>query len=373
MPIYMDRHDLNAVTAKDVAEAHREDLKIQHKYDCKGLTYWFDEKRGTAFCLVEAPNADCVKQMHDNAHGLIPHQIIEVESNVVNAFLGRIEDPQSDNFLDETKHPIIDESAFRIIMYISLKDIVLLKSTIDNDSAIKIINASRDIIQKSLNRYKGREVIKDSKRLIISFTSAASAVMCALEIQNDVKSTLSNNISQGISVKISLSAGTPVTGQNELFGETIQLAERLCEIANQQAVVISSEVRDVYNNEILDGLSTESPVQTLSTADEKFIDRLIEATESIWNDPAFDVGNFGKQVGLSRSQFYRKISSITGLSPNDFIKEFRLKKALNLIEKKQGNVSQIAFDTGFNSPSYFSKCFQKRYGVLPSNLVSKFA
>ena len=207
MPIYMDRHDLNAVTAKDVAEAHREDLKIQHKYDCKGLTYWFDEKRGTAFCLVEAPNADCVKQMHDNAHGLIPHQIIEVESNVVNAFLGRIEDPQSDNFLDETKHPIIDESAFRIIMYISLKDIVLLKSTIDNDSAIKIINASRDIIQKSLNRYKGREVIKDRNRLIISFTSAASAVMCALEIQNDVKSTVPNNISQGFSVKISLSAG----------------------------------------------------------------------------------------------------------------------------------------------------------------------
>lgn len=373
MPIYMDRHDLNAVTAKDVAEAHREDLKIQHKYDCKGLTYWFDEKRGTAFCLIEAPNADCVKQMHDNAHGLIPHQIIEVESNVVSAFLGRIEDPQSDNFLDETKLPIIDESAFRIIMYISLKNIVLLKSTNDNDSAIKIINASRDIIQKSLNRYKGREVIKDSKRLIISFTSAASAVMCAIEIQNDVKSALPNNISQGINVKISLSAGTPVTGQNELFGETIQLGERLCEVANQQAVVITSEVRDVYNNEILDGLSTESPVQTLSTADEKFIDRLIEATESIWNDPAFDVGNFGKQVGLSRSQFYRKISSITGLSPNDFIKEFRLKKALNLIEKKQGNVSQIAFETGFNSPSYFSKCFQKRYGILPSNLVSKFA
>ena len=86
MPIYMDRHDLEAATAKDVAEAHREDLKIQHKYNCKGLTYWYDEERGTAFCLVEAPNADCVKQMHDNAHGLVPHQIIEVESNVVSAF-----------------------------------------------------------------------------------------------------------------------------------------------------------------------------------------------------------------------------------------------------------------------------------------------
>lgn len=371
MPIYMDRHDLDTVTAKDVAEAHREDIKVQHKYDCRGLTYWFDEKRGTAFCLVEAPNADCVKQMHDNAHGLIPHQIIEVESNVVNAFLGRIEDPKSDNFLDETKQPIIDESAFRIIMYISLKDLVLLKSTVDIDSAFKIINASRDAIQKSLNRYKGREVIKDNKRLIISFTSAANAVMCALEIQNEVKSSFQNNKYSGFNIRISLSAGIPVTGQNELFGETLQLAERLCEVANQQQVVISSEVKEAYNNEILNGLPKEISVQSLSSDDENFINKLIDTTELIWNDPEFDVGNFGKQVGLSRSQFYRKISSITGLSPNDFIKEFRLKKALNLIENQKGNVAQIAYETGFNSPSYFSKCFQKRYGVLPSNLVSK--
>ena len=120
MPIYMDRHDLKSVTAKDVAEAHREDLKIQDNYQCKGLTYWFDEERGTAFCLVEAPNEHCVKEMHDNAHGLVPHQIIEVDKNVVNAFLGRIEDPKSSRFLDDTDLPIIDEPAFRTIMCICI-------------------------------------------------------------------------------------------------------------------------------------------------------------------------------------------------------------------------------------------------------------
>ncbi|MCK5368122.1 MAG: DUF4242 domain-containing protein [Cyclobacteriaceae bacterium] len=373
MPIYMDRHDLESVTAKDVAEAHRADLKIQDKHQCKGLTYWFDEKRGTAFCLVEAPNADCVKRMHDDAHGLVPHQIIEVESNVVSAFLGRIEDPQSNKFLDDTNQPIIDEPAYRIIMYICLKNIIVLKSTIDTNKANEIINSVRDTIQKSLNRYKGREVKKDRKRLIISFTSAASAVMCALEIQNEVKPILSKGIDSTFDIKMSLSAGSPVTGQNELFGETVQLAERLCEVANQEQVVISSNVKEVYNNEILDGLPKEIPAQTLSPNDENFINKLINTTETIWDDPQFDVGVFGRQVGLSRSQFYRKISSITGLSPNDFIKEFRLKKALNLIEKQKGNVAQIAFETGFNSPSYFSKCFQKRYGVLPSNLVSKIS
>lgn len=366
----MDRHDLRAVTAKDVAEAHREDLKIQHLYQCKGLTYWYDEKRGTAFCLIEAPNEDCVKRMHDHAHGLVPHQIIEVEPNVVNAFLGRIEDPKSGNFHDDTNQPIINESASRIIMYISLKEIVVLRSIVENKTAISIINTVRDIIQESINRYNGREVIKESKRSIISFTSAASAVMCALEMQNAVKSSTFVWPVSAFNIKISLASGAPVTDQNKLFGEAIQLGERMCEVANMEQVVISSEVRDAYNNEILDGLAKEIPVQTLSHEDESFINSLVVITESIWNDPQFDVGAFGRQLGLSRSQFYRKISSITGLSPNGFIKEYRLRKALYLIEKQRGNVAQVAFEAGFNNPSYFSKCFHKRYGILPSNLVS---
>ncbi len=366
MPIYMDRHDLEKVTAKDVAEAHREDLKIQHNYHCKGLTYWYDEERGTAFCLIEAPNEECVRQMHNDAHGLVPHQIIEVESNVVNAFLGRISDPQ----LNNKKQPVIDESAFRIIMYICLKDIVIIKSTYDKPTASKIINTSRDIIQKLLARYQGSEVKKDGKRLIISFTSAASAVMCALEIQNHIQSASAKSFYPALKVKISLNAGSPVTGQNKLFGETIQLAERLCEVANQQQVVISSEVRNTYNGEIMDGLSKKAPVQSISPDDENFINKLIEVAENIWNDPQLDVGVFGKEVGLSRSQFYRKISSITGLSPNDFIKEFRLNKALKLFENQKGNIAQVAFQTGFNSPSYFAKCFQKKFGILPSNLIS---
>ena len=171
-----------------------------------------------------------------------------------------------------------------------------------------------------------------------------------------------------IKVKISLSGGAPVTEKEELFGETIQLAERLCEISSLEQVVISSEVKRVYNHEILDGLSNDIPIQALNPDEENFILRLMETTENIWNDPQLDVGVFGKQVGLSRSQFYRKLSSITGKSPNDFIKDFRLEKALQMIENQSGNVAQIALEAGFNSPSYFARCFHKRFGILPSDI-----
>ena len=88
MPIYMDRHDVsNDVTAEIVADLHQKDLMIQHKYNCNGLTYWFDDKRKTAFCLYEAPNKEAIQKMHEQAHGQVPHQIIEVEASIVESFL----------------------------------------------------------------------------------------------------------------------------------------------------------------------------------------------------------------------------------------------------------------------------------------------
>ena len=373
MPIYMDRHDLESVTAKDVAEAHRADLKIQDKHQCRGLTYWFDEKRGTAFCLIEAPNEDCVKEMHDQAHGLIPHEIIEVDSNVVNAFLGRIEDPKSPRFFEDSDLPIIDEPAFRTIMHTCLMDFELIKSTYKDEEASNIKNTYSRVIHDALKMYNGSEVKKTSTGYIISFASVSKAVMCALEIHKNTKSSKLKASNQNFQIKIGLSAGPPVTGENELFGETVQLAKRLCEVANQDQIVVSSMVRELYNDEEIVGLKKEASIHAFSPSDEDFMIRLIEITESNWNEPSFDVGRYGKEIGLSRSQFYRKTTSLTGLSPNDFIKEFRLKKALNLIEKQKGNVSEIAFETGFNSPSYFSKCFQKRFGILPSSLANKIA
>src|SRR5690606_22795592 len=123
MPIFMDRHDVSKeVTAEIVANLHQQDLKIQHKFNCKGLTYWFDDKRKTAFCLVEAPNKAALKNMHDLAHGKVPNRIIEVDQAVVESFLGRIEDPEKSL---KTKLNIINNPAFRTIMIVGFKPFTL--------------------------------------------------------------------------------------------------------------------------------------------------------------------------------------------------------------------------------------------------------
>jgi AraC-like DNA-binding protein len=71
-------------------------------------------------------------------------------------------------------------------------------------------------------------------------------------------------------------------------------------------------------------------------------------------------------MGCSKSRLYRKMILLTGKSPNTFIKEYRLNEALKLLSKNAGNISEIAFETGFSSPSYFSKCFKRKFGVLPA-------
>src|SRR5918995_6393967 len=94
MPIFMDRHDVRDATAEAVAAAHQEDLRVQAHHSCKTLTYWYDEQRGTAFCLIEAPAAAAVRALPREAHGLIPNVIIEVDPSTVSNFLGRVTDPE---------------------------------------------------------------------------------------------------------------------------------------------------------------------------------------------------------------------------------------------------------------------------------------
>ena len=368
MPIFMDRHDIPGLTAMDVAEGHKRDLEIQDKYGCRAITYWFDEKRGTAFCLIEAPKKGAVERMHDEAHGLIPKNIIEVDNDLVEVFLGRITDPETTR-ADASELLLIKEPAFRTIMATQLKDAPLMKAKFGP----KPLESHHEMIQAAITEYEGYEVSKAVDGFLASFSSVSNAVRCALEIQKRFEAYNRQTSDAKMHVAIGLSAGEPVTGRNDFFGEVIEFANRLCYIGHEGQVIVSSTVRDEYRKEEVKLLSEEESVRIVNPLEEQFLNQLMDITETVWNDETFKVEDFGRRMGLSKSQFYRKITTLTGQAPNKFIKEFRLRKAMELIEKQQGNISEIAFETGFGNPSYFSKCFQERFGTLPSDFASTIA
>jgi AraC-like DNA-binding protein len=358
MPIYMDVHIVPGVKARDVAEAHKKDLLHQQEYGCRAMTYWVDEKRETIFCLVEAPDKDAVEEMHRNAHGLIPNKIIEVSSTVVESFLGRIYDPPEATISDEGLK-IFKDPSFRILLVSKITDPVLLRHTLGAEKANDLLQRQNEIIRKNISQHEGSEVEHGGEGFIVSFTSAAKAVACALAIQKDIQ----DSELKDIGLKIAINAGEPIEKSNKLFGDTIHFANHLCSIANDSQIAVASVVKELVARDQVQHKG--NGFVSLSPPDETLLQLLFNKLEDKWQDPDFDIDEYCQSTAMSTSQLYRKTISLTGLSPNLLLKEFRLEKAKELMKKQRYNISQITFDSGFTSPSYFTKCFKKKYGLLP--------
>ncbi len=366
MPIYMDRHDVSEeVTAEHVAQLHQEDLKIEQQFNCRGLTYWFDDKRKTAFCLVEAPNMEAVRTMHNHAHGILPHSIIEVNETIVESFLGRIEDP---NKAQNAELNIINDPAFRAIMAIELS-----KSIIDKVEAYQFSLFSQRIhqsISKSIKNSEGRVVQNDDESYLVSFKSVTNAVHCALEIQQKLKYIIPKFEKANKDINIGICSGIPVTDKKSIFEDAIISSKNMSQYM-QDPIVISSEVKSLFESENRNAIIDKELIRTLKPNEEFFLNQVMDHIRSFWNDPKISVSDFCKEMGCSKSQLYRKLIKLTGKSPNIFLRDFKLQKALQLLHKQKGNISEIAYETGFNSPAYFSKCFVEKYGILPSKYIQQ--
>jgi len=368
MPIYMDRHDiLDNVTAAQVAELHQQDLRIEHQFGCRGMTYWFDPQRSTAFCLIEAPDVAAVTAMHNHAHGQVPNRIIEVSPTLVEAFLGRIEDPQKTG---ADALYVIDEPAFRVFMLTALKPSSTAQRI--SEHTRRHLDQFNQTVHTIFLSSGGKLVRQNDHRLIISFTSVANAVHSAFEIQSQFEKNKTRRPGDDAALKIGLSAGEPVTDKPALFEDAIRLVERMCRIVKGE-IILSSEVKELYDSEKPSGLPNGKKAHCLTPMDQQFLTSLMDFTESAWKNADFKVDDFEKPIGYSKSRFYRKMISLTGKSPNSFLKEYRLNEALSLLNKHTRNVSEVAFEAGFNSPSYFAKCFQQQYGRLPSDYLAELA
>ena len=354
----MDVHIAPGVKAKDVAEAHRKDLLHQEEYGCNCMTYWIDEERETIFCLIDAANKDAVKEMHRKAHGMVPNKIIEVSSSIVESFLGRIYDPDDVKTTEDGLKIFIDPS-FRILLVTKMTDPVLLQHQLGFEKTNEIIDRHNETIRKNLLLLGGNEVEHGGEGFIISFASAAKAVSCALAIQKDMP-VIDTTI---LGFKIGINGGEPVEKSNRLFGDTIQFANYLCAITNNPQIAVASTVKNLVSKDHFQNKANH--FLFLSPQDESLLQLLFNKLEEKWQDPEFDIPEYCQTMAMSQSQLYRKTTALTGLSCNILLKEFRLEKAKELMKKQRYTISQITFDSGFTSPSYFTKCFKKKYGLLP--------
>ncbi|MFC3414425.1 response regulator [Algoriphagus hitonicola] len=103
----------------------------------------------------------------------------------------------------------------------------------------------------------------------------------------------------------------------------------------------------------------------VSSTDEKFLQKIQEIVDSDFMESDFSVDEFCQKLGMSRMQLHRKLTALTGLSTSAFIRDQRLRKAIQKLEKTDETVAEIAYSVGFSSPSYFIKCFKETYQMTP--------
>lgn len=245
MPIYMDRHHIEDATHDSVLEAHQKDLELQDKYQTRFLTYWFDRDRGSVFCLVDAPDQEALIRVHDEAHGDIPHDIIEVNLNDVETFLGRTTDPKP----DEGKEQPTFDSAFRCIMFTDLKDSSSMSRLIGDNAAIELLDAHDRIIRGMLSTYHGKEIKHTGDGFLASFKDVVRAVQCSVGIQQAFQRFNNYDPPFPLQVRVGINAGEPVERNNDLFGITVNLASRVCDHCTADHILISGIVQTLYERE----------------------------------------------------------------------------------------------------------------------------
>ncbi len=116
------------------------------------------------------------------------------------------------------------------------------------------------------------------------------------------------------------------------------------------------------------------PVQknNVSEIDSEFYNRFIEIFNAGISDPDMTVDSIASKMGLERSQFYRKIKALTNFSPVELMRNLRLARGRSLLTTTDKSVSEIAYETGFSTPAYFTKCYRDLYGETPSELRTRF-
>jgi class 3 adenylate cyclase len=238
MPLYMDRHDAPGITPEELADLHTRDIEVQERHRVRYHTYWFDPANGSVFCLAEGPTKEALEAVHQEAHGQLASTIVELDPNVpLNKLLGAMpEYPPGTPY---------NAPAMRAILFTDLCGSVEQTSRLGDEGHLALLRVHNTIIRDGLESHGGREVKHTGDGIMAAFNSVASAVTFAIAAQQGFRDHNEGSM-DSLDVKIGISAGEPVTDDNDdLFGASVQLAARLCAAASAGEIMTSLAVREL--------------------------------------------------------------------------------------------------------------------------------
>ena len=233
---------------------------------------------------------------------------------------------------------------------------------------IKQVLGEEYTIYEAENGQEGYEVAKKVIPNII-VTDLMMPIMDGLQLCEKIKTTKTTSHIPVLMLTAKLSQESELEGVKHGADDYIRKPFDI-ELLNLKLKNILQQRKNLrvrFNREI-----TLQPKEvTVTSSDERFLQQAIEIVEKHMMNTDFSVEMLVKEMGHSRSNLYLKFKEITGLSSSEFIRSIRLKRAVQLFESSDLSVKEIMYMTGFNTASYFAKCFKKQFGVKPSDYVRK--
>ncbi|MGB5821237.1 MAG: nickel-binding protein [Saonia sp.] len=352
MPLYMDIHmvDSENFTVEDVIKAHMGDIAVQEKYGVLQRKYWVNEQDKMVFCLMEGPNKEACHATHEEAHGMTACNIIEVSEDEYNLFMSKSSTKEND--LAYTLDGELD-AGFRTIMLVSTSDLSGKYGHYTNE------------IHRLIKQFNGVMVLQPNDEITVSFLLASDAILCALAITKLLKS-----IPDNFEFRLALVSGNPVDKYGtDLFEDTKRKVKILCQIGLSKVIYLDATTKALSKKEVNTPKMNHSDIKIVGNNDFLLCEKLSHILNFESTNPNFTSVELGNQLGLSKAQTYRKIKLLTGMSPNTLIRELRLRKSLKALKKNNKTVAEIAYELGFNSPTYFTRVFRNRYEVLPTSFA----
>ena len=225
-----------------------------------------------------------------------------------------------------------------------LKDFIIIEATNGKEGLNKAIAQPPDLLITDLMMPKmdGMQLCSQLKSKVE--TSHVPIIMLT------AKAGLENKI-EGLEI-----------GADEYLTKPFELKELLVRIKN--LIEQRKKVREHYANTNL--LIGPKKIRTHSI-DQKFLEQLFDLLEKEYSNAKFGVPQMQEELSMSKTQLHRKLKALTNETPGELLRNFRLKRAAQLLSLKADTVTQIAYQVGFNNLSYFAKCFKEAYGVSPSS------
>lgn len=328
---------------KDLVNLHQGSINVESKLN-----------EGTTF-IVKLP---CDKKAYNNIPEITCKDIAESD------FLVRTS--ESDSLAISINDDIVDKSLSETTT--NIPELLIVD---DNDGIrnfIKQVLKDKYTVYTAENGEKALEVLKNITPKII-ITDIMMPVMDGIELCKIIKSKKETSHIPLIMLTAKLSQENEImglkTGADAYIRKPFDVELLQLKIAN--ILKHRDELRNKFNLEV-----TLQPKEiTVTSVDERFLNQAIEIVEKHMMNTDFNVEMLVKEMGYSRTNLYKKLKEITGLSSSEFIRNIRLKRAVQLFEQSDLSVKEIMYMTGFNTSSYFAKCFKKQFGVKPSEYIKQ--